>query len=176
MNDKSGKIHIYTGDGKGKSTAAAGQALRAAAAGFKVALLYFCKEPRSGAGETGLLEKCGIRAEFYARGHPGCGESPPLNELRKDAAAGMDRAAELLQAGSTDMLILDEVIVAVRDGIIREEDIFALMDQAREETFLILTGRGATGKMIEKAELVSRIEDVKHPFKKGVRCRTGIEI
>jgi cob(I)alamin adenosyltransferase len=149
--EKKGLIQVYTGTGKGKSTAAIGQAVRAAGHGFKVGFLSFFKDPEAfGYGEYKSLENLGIRIFLFAK-------------------------KELIRNPSWDMLVLDEVNIALRDGFLKEEDILSLLNAKPDKLELVLTGRGVTEKIIEMADLVSEIREVKHPYSRGVKSRKGIE-
>jgi len=175
MKEK-GLIQVYTGDGKGKSTAAIGQAVRAAGHGFKVGFVSFFKDPEVfGYGEFESLQKLGIRTFLFARRHPHFYKKISLDEVREECLKGIEFVKELFHDQSWDMLVLDEIDIAVRDGFLREEEVLSLLEAKPEKLELVLTGRGATEKIIEKADLVSEIKEIKHPYEQGIGSREGIE-
>ena len=175
MKEK-GLIQVYTGDGKGKSTAAIGQAVRAAGHGFKVGFVSFFKDPEMfGYGEYESLRKLGIETFLFAKKHPHFYKKINLDEVRGECLNGVKLIKELLQDKSWDMLVLDEINIAVRDGFLKEEEVLSLLDAKPEKLELVLTGRGATERILNKADLVSEIKEIKHPYNRGIRTREGIE-
>jgi cob(I)alamin adenosyltransferase len=171
-----GLIQIYTGDGKGKSTAAIGQAVRAAGHGFKVGLVSFFKDPEAfGYGEHKSLEKLGVKTFLFAKRHPHFYRELNRDDVCQECSRGLEFVKELFQDPSWDMLVLDEINIAVRDGFLTEEDILSLLDAKPEKLELVLTGRAATKGIMEKADLVSEVREVKHPYSQGIACREGIE-
>jgi cob(I)alamin adenosyltransferase len=173
---ETGLIQVYTGNGKGKSTAAIGQAVRAAGHGLKVGFVSFFKDPDVfGYGEYGSLEKLGVRTFLFARKHPHFYRELDRDDVRRECLGALDSIRELLRDHSWDMLVLDEIIIAVRDGFLTEEEVLSLITQKPEKLELILTGRGATEGIMEKADLVSEVREVKHPYNRGVKSRKGIE-
>jgi cob(I)alamin adenosyltransferase len=174
--EKKGLIQIYTGTGKGKSTAAIGQAVRAAGHGFKVGFVSFFKDPEAfGYGEYKSLEKLGIKTFLFARKHPHFYKELNPDDVRQECSEGLEFIKELVRDPSWDMLILDEMNIALRDGFLKEEDVLSLLEAKPEKLELVLTGRGATEKITEKADLVSEVREVKHPYNQGIKSRKGIE-
>jgi cob(I)alamin adenosyltransferase len=174
--EKKGLIQVYTGTGKGKSTAAIGQAVRAAGHGFKVGFVTFFKDPEAfGYGEYKSLEKLGIKTFLFAKKHPHFYEDLNLDDVCKQCSEGLEFIKELFRDPSWDMLVLDEINIAMRDHFLKEEDVLALLDTKPEKLELVLTGRGVGQRIIEKADLVSEIREVKHPYSRGVKSREGIE-
>ena len=173
---KKGLIQVYTGPGKGKSTAAIGQTVRAAGHGLKVGLVSFFKDPEAfGYGEYKSLEKLGIKTFLFAKKHPHFYKELKPDDVRRECSRGLEFIWELFRDPSWDMLVLDEINIAIRDGFLKEEEVLSLMDAKPEKLELVLTGRGITEKIIEKADLVSEVKEVKHPFSQGVKSREGIE-
>jgi len=173
---KKGLIQIYTGPGKGKSTAAIGQAVRAAGHGLKVGLVTFFKDPEAfGYGEYKSLEKLGIKSFLFAKKHPHFYKELNPDDVRQECSRGLEFIRELFHDSSWDMLVLDEINIAVRDGFLKEEEVLSLMEAKPEKLELVLTGRGITDKIIEKADLVSEVKEVKHPYSQGIKSREGIE-
>jgi len=175
MREK-GLIQVYTGDGKGKSTAAIGQAVRAAGHGFRVGMVCFFKDPQLfGDGEFGLLQKIGINTFLFAKRHPHFYKEMSLGEVREECLKGLEFIRGLFADGNWDILVLDELNIALRDGFLKEEELLALLEAKPQKLELILTGRGATEGIMEKADLVSQIKKIKHPYDQGVQGREGIE-
>jgi len=173
---KKGLIQVYTGTGKGKSTAAIGQAVRAAGHGFKVGFVSFFKDPEAfGYGEYKSLKKLGIETSLFARKHPHFYKELNPDDVCQECRQGLDFIRQLFRDPSWDMLILDEINIAVRDGFLSEADVLSLLEAKPAKLELVLTGRGVTEKIIEKADLVSEVREVKHPYRQGIKSRAGIE-
>lgn len=168
-------IQIYTGNGKGKTTAALGLALRSACAGRRVFIGQFLKGSRT--SELCLEDRFNglIRIEQFGR--PSLiGPGGPGPEDLAAAAAGLERLRAVLAEGTWNVLIADEICVAVRTGVVSEEDVLDLQRRCPEGLELILTGRYATPAMIELADLVTEMVEVKHYYSSGrVSAREGIE-
>jgi cob(I)alamin adenosyltransferase len=174
--EKKGFIQVYTGNGKGKSTAAIGQAVRAAGHGFKVGFISFFKDPEVfGYGEYKSLQKLGVKTFLFARRHPHFYKELNPDDVCQQCAQGLEFIKELFRDLSWDMLILDEINIAMRDGFLKEEDVLSLLDMKPERLELVLTGRGVGQRIIEKADLVSEMREVKHPYSRGMKSREGIE-
>lgn len=172
---KKGLIQIYTGPGKGKTTAAIGQAIRAVGHDMKVGVVYFYKLPSKwGYEELSVLKDLGVEIYGFAKKHPHM-EDVSIEEMREETLKGLKHVEKIFEEKSYDMLVLDEIIIGVRDGFLKEKELLDLLEKKPEGTEIILTGRGATEALIEKADLVSRVEKVKHYFDKGVKSRPGIE-
>jgi cob(I)alamin adenosyltransferase len=168
-----GYVHVYTGDGKGKTTAALGLALRAAGHGLRTYFGQFLKG--RDCGEHNALGNCDlIEVEQYGgAGWVISGQVKPGQRAR--AEQGMAAAREAMLSGRYDIIVLDEINVAVTLGLLAEEDVLLLLDDRPEEVELILTGRGAPAKLIEQADLVTEMRAVKHYHQQGVQARRGIE-
>jgi cob(I)alamin adenosyltransferase len=165
-------IQVYTGNGKGKTTAALGLALRANGAGLRVYIGQFIKNGNY--CELKALRRIkGIRTEQFGRG---CFiKKSPSQADRELAARGFARIKEIIRKGDFDVIILDEVNVALKLGLIDLKDFLKLLKNAPEGPELILTGRYAHPKVIRLADLVSEVKEVKHYFRKGTKSRIGIE-
>ncbi|MRI58650.1 MAG: cob(I)yrinic acid a,c-diamide adenosyltransferase [Epsilonproteobacteria bacterium] len=161
-------IQIYTGDGKGKTTAAAGLALRAVGAGKKVAFFQFMKGRES--GEVAMLSRLGVVVDREWDGAFVVGE--PTEDQRRMVQLQYHRVIKAV-GGLYDLVVLDEIIVALGFGLLRKEQVLRLFEIGRCE--LVLTGRGATKELIDRADLVTEMKKIKHYFDKGVAAREGIE-
>ncbi|MFH2069431.1 MAG: cob(I)yrinic acid a,c-diamide adenosyltransferase [Candidatus Omnitrophota bacterium] len=173
---KRGLIQIYTGNGKGKTTAAIGLACRARGHGLKVCYVSFHKDPEKwGCGEHGALEKIGVDVYRFAKKHPYFDKNTDPGDIRRECLKGVKFIKKIFQEKKYDILILDEINISVREGFLEENEILGLLEKKPENLELILTGRNATKRMIEKADLVSGIKKIKHPYDSGVKGRKGIE-
>ena len=171
-----GLIHIYTGNGKGKTTAALGLALRARGHNLKVAYVYFHKDPkRWGCGEHKILKKIGVDVFGYACGHPRFNKKMNIAKVRKECLEGLKFIESIYEKNKYDMLILDEINISLRDGFLKKRELLNIIKTKPRSLELVLTGRGAIKDTVKKADLVSRIEKVKHPYDSGIRGRIGIE-
>jgi len=167
-----GYVHIYTGNGKGKTTASLGLALRADGAGLKVYIGQFLK--KGDYSEIKALSRFeNIKIEQYGLGNFIIGT--PSKEDVAAAAEGYIKICHILQENQYDMVIAEEANVAVMFNLITENELLALIDMKPGNVELVITGRGATKKIIEKADLVTEIKEIKHYYTKGVTARVGIE-
>lgn len=165
-------IQVYTGNGKGKTTAAIGLALRAAGAGKKVYICQFCKGRCY--NEIKALKKFkNIKVEQFGRS---CfiKKSPEKIDLNM-AQAGIKAVYKNIKAKKYHLVILDEINIAVKLGLIPLSGLLELIKQTPKSIELVLTGRYVHAKVIKLADLVSQIEEVKHYYQKGVKARNGIE-
>ncbi|MEA3506728.1 MAG: cob(I)yrinic acid a,c-diamide adenosyltransferase [Elusimicrobiota bacterium] len=176
MTTDNKKLHIYTGQGKGKTTAAAGQILRASASGLHVLFVYFNKVSPEKGGEDKLLQKLdNAEVKFFAQKHPSFFPETSPENMTAQTLEGLEFVRNYLKKNKTDMVILDEILISVKDGFIQEEKLIEFLDSYLKNSEVILTGRGATPALIEKADMVSEIVNVKHYYDKGQRTRAGIE-
>ena len=165
-------IHVYTGNGKGKTTAAFGLAMRAAGRGKKVCVIQFMK-PDKGYGEQISARKLGIEVYPFGSNHFVSKKNPKEEDVKR-ARRALEFAREKLKE-NYDLVILDEVNVAVDFNLVPLDDVLALMDELPEQTELVLTGRNAMEEIIERADLVTEMREVKHYYTKGVMAREGVE-
>ncbi len=167
-----GYVQVYTGDGKGKTTASLGLAVRAAGAGLKVYIVQFLK--KGDYSEIKALSRFeNIKVEQYGLGKFVKGK--PSDEDIASGKAGYLKLFEILQNNKHDVVIAEEANVAVMCNLFTETELLALIEMKSESTELIITGRGATPKIIEKADLVTEMKEIKHYYKQGVTARVGIE-
>jgi cob(I)alamin adenosyltransferase len=173
---KTGLIHIYTGDGKGKTTSAVGLATRALGHNLKVCYASFHKQPEKyGYTEINMLKQMGAATYGFAKGHPFCDKSISAETLPAQASEGLSFLNELIRKEHFDLLIMDEIIISVRDGFLPAETLLDFIRNKPADLELVMTGRGATQKMIDLADYVSHVTKVKHPYDNNVPCRKGIE-
>ena len=173
MKLNKGYVHIYTGDGKGKTTAAIGLALRATGAGMKVFIVQFLKGKPS--SEFIPLAKLSDSITFAQYGRDCLINDKPTEEDKDLALRGLKEAREAIVSGKYDLIILDEVIVAVLFDLLSVDDLLDLIKKKPEHVELVFTGRKAHPKLIETADLVTEMKEIKHYYTQGVLARAGIE-
>ena len=173
---KTGLVHIYTGDGKGKTTAAVGLAVRALEHGMKVCYAHFNKQPELyGYNEIQGIQKLGAIVMGFTNGHPSFNHSVTKESSRIDVLNALESLKEFIQNENPDLLIMDEILISVRDGVLEENELISFIDQKPEHLELVLTGRGASDGLIKHADYVSYIQKVKHPYDQKIKSRQGIE-
>lgn len=171
-----GLIHIYTGDGKGKTTSAIGLATRALGGGMKVCYVSFHKRPELfGYTEMDSLRTLGAKVINLAKGHPHLDSSIKRETMETEVNEGLLMLKELIKNEEFDLLILDEILISVRDHYIGEDLLIDFVRNKPQFLELVMTGRGATPALIDLADYVSYVEKVKHPFDRSVQSRKGIE-
>ncbi len=166
-----GLIQVYTVDGKGKTTAALGLAMRAAGRGLRVCFIQFLKGEPSGEHLFVELYKP------FEMVQPSSGSSfeKSKEQLGREAGQTLSDAGERMLSGKYDMLVLDEVLVAVQKGLITIAQVLDLLEKKPDSVELVLTGRGAPSEIISRADLVTEMRMIKHPLKEGIPARRGIE-
>lgn len=170
-----GCVQVYTGNGKGKTTAALGLAFRALGRGLRVCFFQFIKG--SGTyGEHLLGEKLAPQLTMIRCGRPGWVNTKDITADRQAAQEGLEQARLLLTSGEYDLVVLDEINGAAGFGLIDVDQILELIRLKPERVELVLTGRNAADQIIEAADLVTEMRDVKHYYRAGVPARTGIEM
>ncbi|WP_346861106.1 cob(I)yrinic acid a,c-diamide adenosyltransferase [uncultured Draconibacterium sp.] len=173
---KKGLVHIYTGDGKGKTTASIGLSVRALGHGFKVAYASFFKKPDSyGYNEISVLRELGATVFTFSEGMPMANPQISKEEYHTSTQQGLAELQKFITTNKTQLLVLDEILIAIKYGYISEEELFEFMDNKPQETELVLTGRGATDAIKSRADYISVLAKEKHPYEKGVNARVGIE-
>lgn len=169
-----GLIQIYTGDGKGKTTAVFGLALRAVGNGLKTIVIQFLKGGEISGEVKEAIEKNIFSVERFGSSKLVLPDDIDPTHL-KEAKSALARVKELVVSGEFDIVIADEIITAFLLKLVSEEEILEIMSSKNPNVELVLTGRGATKKMIERADLVTEMREVKHYFLKGLPARKGIE-
>ncbi len=171
-----GLVIIHTGDGKGKTTAALGLAIRAVGAGLRVLIFQFIKGGRH-CGELDALEilkKSGLPIEIKQGGLGFTSKGDPT-EHKKAARETLNLVRKEILSGNFDMIILDEINYAVKFDLITKDELLELLKIRPPELHLIFTGRDALPELIDRADLVTEMKLVKHPFQKGIKAQVGIE-
>lgn len=170
-----GYIQVYTGDGKGKTTAALGLALRAAGRGFKTYIAQFLKGQPTGELEAVRRLAPLVRIEQFGRkGFVTVKDGPDDEDITR-ARAGLGRALEAMLSGDFRIIVLDEINTAVHFKIVPEKDVLDFLDRRPAGVEVVLTGRYAPESFIAKADLVTEMKALKHYYDRGVKARDGIE-
>lgn len=175
--EKKGLIHIYTGEGKGKTTASLGLAVRAAGQGMKVLIVQFFKEDGASSGEkeffkgSPLIEllRSNTRHPMFTK------ERTDLEAVRNSVISTFETACGMALGGGFGLVVFDEIMSAVNGGWIKAEDLIAFLDSRPEGLEVVLTGRNAPFELVRAADYVTEMLKIKHPFDHGVPARRGIE-
>ena len=175
-----GLVQIYTGDGKGKTTAAFGLALRAAGQGNKVLIYQFLKPPSFDIGERFALQLGAVRIRTESIDMPwsiseSLKDEQAVARMQTAISEALERIAQTAEKRFYDVLILDEIVFCFSKGLAKLEDIKNIIDRRDPAVEIVLTGRGASQDLIALADLVTEMKNVKHPFDKGTSARRGIE-
>ena len=175
-----GLVQIYTGDGKGKTTAAFGLALRAAGQGNKVLIYQFLKPPSLDVGERFALQLGAVRIRVESLDvswdmAKSFDDKKQVTQAKAAISEALERIAETAAKRFYDVLILDEIVLCLSKGLARLEDIKNIIDKRDPVVEIVLTGRGATQELIALADLVTEMKKIKHPFDDGLPARRGIE-
>ncbi|MGD2143463.1 MAG: cob(I)yrinic acid a,c-diamide adenosyltransferase [Anaerolineae bacterium] len=176
MNDKrlsKGYVQVYTGDGKGKTTAALGLALRASGHALHTYIGQFMKGQCYGERRA-LRDHPYIALEQYGDVHHIYSDTVTEEDIAK-AHEGLERARRAMLSGRYDIVVLDEVNVSIWFGLLTTEDVLTFLDQKPEHVEVVLTGRRAPRALIDRADLVTEMRSVRHYYQQGVAARVGIE-
>jgi cob(I)alamin adenosyltransferase len=177
MSDERGLVVVYTGNGKGKTTAALGMVLRAVGHGMKIAMVQFIK----GSWYYGeLTSSSRLEPEFElvtgGKGFVGIiDDNKPIEEHVKAAREALEISREKLMSEKYDVVILDEINYAVNLKLISADDVLELIKLKPTKTTLVLTGNYADDKVVEKADLVTEMREVKHPYREGRKAKRGVD-
>jgi cob(I)alamin adenosyltransferase len=174
--NKIGLVHIYTGDGKGKTSAAVGLACRALGHGLKVLYVHYHKNPEKyGYTEIAGLRKLGADILAFAKDHPFCNPGVNLDDLKTQIMDSFKEINSIMKNKNYELLILDEVLICVRDSFLDEKILIDFVRNKPLSLELVLTGRGVTQSLMDLADYVSFIKKIKHPYDRGAKGRIGIE-
>ena len=176
MKGERGSIIVLTGNGKGKTTSALGMAMRAVGHGFRVAVLQFIKGDWP-YGEKAAARRLAPELELMALGRGFVHVDPenPNPEDVKAAQEAWETCKEKILSGRYFMVVLDEICNAIAYGLLDVDEVVEILKKRPPELHVVLTGRGAHPKLLELADLVTEMREVKHPFREGVTSRKGIE-
>lgn len=173
-----GLVQVYTGDGKGKTTAAFGLALRALGQGLKVCIIQFLKSSeRYQTGENKIARTLPNLEIFQFGGDYACPDERIKDDpkVKLELKKALNLVSEVIREDKYDLLILDEINVALAYGLLDLRDVLNLIEAKPPRLELVLTGRWAPQKLIEVANLVTEMKEVKHPHQRGIKARKGIE-
>ncbi len=174
--EQNGLIHIYTGEGKGKTTASIGLAVRALGHSFNVVYASFFKKPGAyGYSEIDVLKNQGAVVFSFAEGMPLANPQITTEQYHFSTKLGITEIQKYISKNQTDLLVLDEILIAILYGYISEEELLSFAKNKPAAMELVLTGRGATDILKGVADYVTVFENEKHPFDKGITSRVGIE-
>ena len=174
MKSYLGKIHVYTGNGSGKTKASLGLALRAVGRGLNVVMIQFMKGQET--GERLVQKKLEPYFKIYNFGQEGfLKKGSEKKEDKELAEKALNFAKKVVLSGDVDILILDEINVACNFGLIFENEVLEFLNGKPEDVEIVLTGRSASKKIIERADLVTEMKKIKHYYDDGIKAREGIE-
>lgn len=173
---RKGLVHIYTGEGKGKTTASIGLAVRAAGSGLKVLIVQFFKEDDAPSGEKDFLRNAGIELVRSNCRHPVFTKGrTDVGAVRASVLSTYEMAKERVKDGSVDLLVMDEVLSAINGGWIDVNDMREFLLKRPENLEVVLTGRNAPVDLVMAADYVTEMLKIKHPYDSGTSAREGIE-
>lgn len=170
-----GLISIFTGDGKGKTTAAIGAVVRAAGHGLRAFIIYFMKGKDYIHGENIILSKL-PNVSLASFGHEGWVDKENIKpEHKEQAGLALAAARKAVNSGEYDIIVLDEINIAINYGLIELDEVIRLLNDKPKHVELILTGRYADPKLVQMADLVTEMQMIKHPYTQGIKARKGID-
>jgi len=174
---KKGLIHIYTGEGKGKTTASIGLAVRAAGQGLKVLLVQFFKSESDSSGELKIIKKCIPEIELIRQNerHPLFKKEERPGRIKESVEETFREAVDKVLSGDYELLIMDEIHSAVAGNWLPVDEVIGFLKTKPERLEVVLTGRKAHERLIEMADYVTEMTMHRHPFEKGIKARKGIE-
>lgn len=175
--EEQGLVIVYTGNGKGKTTAALGMALRAVGYGHKICLIQFIKGSWP-YGEMKSVKRLEPELELIIAGKGFVGiidDKSPIEEHQKVAKQALKTSKERIQSDKYNIVILDEVNYAINLGLIDKKEVLDIIKSKPEKLNLVLTGNHAKQEIIDAADLVTEMKEIKHPFKSGIKAKKGID-
>lgn len=174
---KKGLLVVYTGNGKGKTTAALGMCVRAVGYNWRVCVLQFIKGSWK-YGELKGIKRLAPNVELQTVGEGFVGiidDDRSFEEHRAAARKGIELALEKIKSGDYQLVILDELSVAIDLGLVTEDELESLLQARPEKQHLVITGRNAPQKLIDRADLVTEMMEIKHPYQQGILAQKGID-
>jgi len=176
-NKEIGLLVVYTGNGKGKTTAALGMCVRAIGYGWKICIVQFVKGSWK-CGELKGIKRLDPNVELNVVGEGFVGiidDKKEFSEHRQAARQGLELAREKIASKQYQLVILDELNVALKLGLVERQDVESLLEARSEKQHLVITGRDAADWLIERADLVTEMTEIKHPFQQGILALKGID-
>ena len=174
MADK-GLILLYTGNGKGKTTAALGQALRAAGHGFNITIIQFIKNQQHTGEIKAAKEILADHLEIHPMGTGFTWNAKDPEEVRQAAVKGWELARQKIAGGRYKMVILDELTYTLNYGLVDEDEVLDFLKEKPAGVHIVITGRDASDRLIDIADLVTEMQEIKHPYQNGGKAIKGIE-
>ncbi len=173
---KKGLVIVHTGNGKGKTTAAMGLAFRAVGQGLKILMLQFIKGDRK-YGELESIKKFepDFKIQPLGKGFIRSNSKLTDEEISENISHSWERAKNEIMSDKYDMIILDEINYVISYNLLSVEEVLKMLNEMPERLHLIMTGRDAHNKIIERADLVTEMKEIKHPYSKGTKAQKGIE-
>lgn len=175
--NKKGLLIVYTGDGKGKTTAALGMTVRAVGYDWKIGIFQFIKGTWK-YGELEGLKKLAPNVELEVLGAGFVGivdDDKPIEEHRRVAREAVKTVNQKIISEKYDLVILDELNVAVSLGLVTRDEVESIINNKPDNLSLVITGRGASQWLIDRADLVTEMKEIKHPYQKGIQAQKGID-
>jgi cob(I)alamin adenosyltransferase len=169
------RLLIFTGDGKGKTTAALGMALRAAGHGQAVLIVQFVKSDSTTGEMAAVARLPEVEIVQLGRGFLPRNEGPSMESHRQAAVAALAAASDALQSGRYRLVILDEVCIALRAGLLTASGVIDVLSETPPGVCVVLTGRGAPAELLDLADTVTYMRCVKHAYQQGVAAQPGVE-
>jgi len=175
-----GLVHIYTGNGKGKTSSAVGLAVRAAGNDNSVLFYQFLKPPELQSGERTAIAKSGLNIELKCLDVAWDPQKPPsqqtqFRQAREEIAKALKEISAAAAKRDYDVVVLDEIVYCYSIGLVSLKDIQGLVKNKHQSVEIVMTGRSAKKELIELADLVTEMKKIKHPFDAGIKARRGIE-
>ena len=168
-------IIVITGNGKGKTTSSIGQIIRALGHNQKVCLIQLFKGENF-YGEQKILTKLeGLAFFSFAKKHPFCFKDITKEQTIIECQQAIDKLKEIMNNNKYNLIVLEEFNIAIRDNFVEEDILLNTIKELNKKSNVVITGRGASQKLIELADLVSEVKEIKHPYNKGVPAQEGIE-
>ena len=174
MADK-GLILLYTGNGKGKTTAALGQALRAAGHGFNITIIQSIKNQQHTGEIKAAKEILADHLEIHPMGTGFTWDAKDPEEVRQAAVKGWELARQKIAGGRYKMVILDELTYTLNYGLVDEDEVLNFLKEKPAGVHIVITGRDASDRLIDTADLVTEMQEIKHPYQNGGKAIKGIE-
>jgi len=175
MGERRGLLIVFTGGGKGKTTAAIGLAVRALGSGMRTSIIQFIKEWETGEHRA-LPQLSEGRIEVLRMGSGFVFSRPAPAEAVEAARKAVETARERLTGGNYDIVVVDEIFAAVEAGLISEKEVLGLAEVRPAGVHLVMTGRGAPQSIVERADTVTEMRAIKHHYTQGVKAQAGIEL
>ncbi|MDY6893560.1 MAG: cob(I)yrinic acid a,c-diamide adenosyltransferase [Chloroflexota bacterium] len=172
--ERKGLVEVFTGEGKGKTSAAFGAVLRALGHGFRVFIVHFMKGDYPNGEQNALAGMPNVTLAKF--GGPGFVNPDDIRDVdRKEARKALDAAREAMLSGKYDLVVLDEINIASAWGLVELDEVIKLIEEKPQNVELILTGRHADKELVKMADLVTEMLAIKHPFNEGIEARRGFD-